>query len=589
MKPQWPARLAIAGAALALALVAVPVSLRLTHDQKIYPGAKVAGVDLGGMDKPTAIRALQAAGLDPALPIRLRAQAEPLTLRPQADGIALDLEATADRALAFGRGRGLRARAWEPLIALATSRVLSPVVRVDEARLKTALTVLAASFDRPARDATVVLEGARAKAIEAQSGRRLDQAASFTLLAQAAAEGQWPLSAVNLPVEVAEPAVKDLGSAWDEAQALLAGPIDLRAGEDRWELAPEALAPMLRPVAEGSTVRLTLDKAALADWLKPVTEAISQSSRLPRFAFLPEEGRLKLLESGQRGQRLDLDATAAAILGAGQGPRLARLTLTYEDTAVKDTATAVELGIKEVVAEASSRFVGSAPGRVHNVALAASRYDGLLVPPGAIVSFNEFLGDVSEAEGYKKTLIIVDGATQDGVGGGVCQVSTTMFRAAFWGGFPIVERHAHGYRVGYYEQGAPPGFDATIYSPVVDFRWQNDTEHWLLLSTWTNKAGAVTNFTIYGTKPAREVKMGPVIKGKAVPPPPPRTELDPKLPPGTQEIKEYARDGMSVSLSRVIVEGDQERTDAFNSHYVPTGQLVLLGPPLESAPPAPSP
>ncbi len=581
--------LAVASAALLLTLVAIPTVLRLTHAGRIYPGVEVGGVDLGGMRPATAKQALLAGGLDPAQPIRLLAQADEFLLRPGADGIALDLDATVAQALAVGRGVGLRARAWDPVSAALAGRGLAPVVTVDRDRLQTALTVLAASFDREARDASVTVEGAAATPIEAQAGRKLDRDGSLTLLSSAATAGTWPISGLSLPVVVQEPAVQDLGAAFDQARALLAAPIDLRAGEQRWELPPQDLAPMLRPVAEDGTVRLTLDRVALSQWLAPVTEAISRSARLPRFTFLPEEGRLSLLEPGQRGQRLDLEAAARAILEAGDGARLARLTLVYEEPAVKDSASAAELGIKEVVAAASSRFTGSAPGRVHNVALAAARFHGLLVPPGAVFSFNEFLGDVSEAEGYQKTLIIVDGATADGVGGGVCQVSTTLFRAAFWGGFPIVERHAHGYRVGYYEQGAPPGFDATIYSPVVDFRWQNDTGHWLLLASSTNKAAATTQFTIYGTKPQREVKLGPVTQSKAVPPPPPRSELDPKMAPGTQEIKEYARDGLSVSLSRVIVENGEERSETFRSHYVPTGQLVVMGPPVEATPAVASP
>lgn len=122
-------------------------------------------------------------------------------------------------------------------------------------------------------------------------------------------------------------------------------------------------------------------------------------------------------------------------------------------------------------------------------------------------------------------------------------------------GCPSWSGDADGYRVGYYEQGAPPGFDATIYSPVVDLKMKNDTGHWLLVATGTNKAATTTTFILYGSKPAREVKLGPVVKGKPVPPPPPRTEVDPKLPPGSSETKEYAREGLTVTLTRIIVEG----------------------------------
>lgn len=585
----WLRWLPAALAAALLLLLMVPLVLRLRFADTIMPGVRVSGVDLGGSIAEQARERLRAAGLDPAEELRLMAESETLRLAPGVDGIGLDESATLAAAMAAGRERGLLARTLGPLRAALLGREVAPVVSVDEAALAVSLARLAKGFDRPPRDAAIELDGATPRAVEAKTGRQLDQAQAFAGLREVASRGQWPITDFRLPVAITAPAVQELGAAMEQAQALLRAPITLRAGDQTWELTPRDLAPLLRPSPDGGTVRLSLDSAALAEWMAPITAVVSRTAELPRFAFLPDDRRLTLIKAGQRGQRLDLAAAAAQILDAGSNARLVRLPLVYEEPAAKDTATAAELGIQEVVGQATSRFSGSAPGRVHNVALAASQFHGLLIPPDAVFSFNEHLGDVSEEMGYKKTLIIVDGATQDGVGGGVCQVSTTLFRAAFWAGLPIVERHAHGYRVGYYEQGAPPGFDATIFSPVVDLKLRNDTGHWLLIATGTNKAATTTSFTLYGTAPAREVKMGPVVKGKSVPPPPPRTELDPEMPPGASEIKEYARDGLGVSLTRIIVEGGQEREDVFRSNYVPTGLLVAVGPQAEGAATPPSP
>jgi vancomycin resistance protein YoaR len=275
-----------------------------------------------------------------------------------------------------------------------------------------------------------------------------------------------------------------------------------------------------------------------------------------------------------------------------RGSRLVQIAIEVEASMVPDDVDPVELGIREIVGAATSRYAGSSTGRIHNISLSTARYDGLLIPPDSTFSFNEHLGEVTEAEGYERTLIILDGATADGVGGGVCQVSTTLFRAAFWAGLPIIERHAHGYRVAYYEQGEPPGFDATIYSPIVDLKVHNDTGHWLLIEATVNKAARTATFTLYGTRPDREVEMGPVLRGKSVPPPPPRVEVDPNMPAGTSETVELARDGLSVTITRIIREAGEERRENFHSTYRPTGQVTAVGPPLvarESGPELSSP
>ena len=216
---------------------------------------------------------------------------------------------------------------------------------------------------------------------------------------------------------------------------------------------------------------------------------------------------------------------------------------------------------------------------------------GVLGPPAAVVSSNDQGGDFTAEAGSAETLILMDGTTAEGVGGGVCQVSTTLFRAAFWSGLPIVERYAHGYRVAYYEQGnMAPGLDATIYRPIVDLKFRNDTGGWLLIETLAEAGKGRLTFRLYGSQPDREVDMeGPVITNR-VPAPPGRVEVDPSLLPGAAETLEYARSGADVTVYRLIRDGDgQETREPFYSHYRPTAKVVAVGPAVESTPASPGP
>lgn len=564
---------------LTLVLLLAPLAHRRMHGDAIYPGVQVAGIDLGALGAPEAADRLRAEGLDPDQPALLRVEELDWPIAAGESGLALDLNATVTAAWQVGRGRG-PGPVLEYLAARLGGKRIEAIVRYDEAQALKSLEELADAFDREAVNAHVTLEGTAVRQAPAITGRYLKLPDALSALERSAAAGAWPVNGLELAFGTVEPEVKDLGDTIEVAETLLAEALTLRADGESWTLAPEVLAPMLSTEHQGGRVELIIDQAQFQEWMKPITAVISRTASLPRFHFEIETGLLDLQEPGIEGQQVDLESTARRLLDAGRrGSRLVRIALHRQVPGVADDVTAEALGIRELVAESTSLFQGSAPGRVHNVALAASKFDGLLVPPDHVFSFNEHIGDISEETGYEKTLIILDGATADGVGGGVCQVSTTLFRSAFWAGLPFVERNAHGYRVGYYEQGAPVGFDATIYSPIVDLKFKNDTGAWLLIRTYTNTAARSTTFELYGSKPAREVEMGDIVRGKSVPPPPARVEVDPDLPPGASEVVELARDGLSVSIPRIIRDADGERIDTFHSTYRPTGQVTAIGPP----------
>ena len=225
-----------------------------------------------------------------------------------------------------------------------------------------------------------------------------------------------------------------------------------------------------------------------------------------------------------------------------------------------------------------SYYKGSISNRIYNINLAQSKFKGILVPAGETFSFNSVLGDVSSYTGYKAAYVIKDGRTVLGDGGGVCQVSTTLFRAALSAGLPIIERRPHSYRVGYYEQGFAPGLDATVFYPTTDFKFKNDTPAYILIQPTIDTANYTLTFEIYGTSDGRvATTTKPVIPSSTAPPPDLYVD-DPTLPAGTTRQIEHKAYGARVVFDyKVVRNGEELINQKFVSNYRPWGAVYLRG------------
>lgn len=210
--------------------------------------------------------------------------------------------------------------------------------------------------------------------------------------------------------------------------------------------------------------------------------------------------------------------------------------------------------------------------------LAASKFNGVLVKPGETFSFNDVLGDVSAYTGFQQAYVIKEGKTVLGDGGGVCQVSTTLFRAIINAGLPVVERAAHAYRVGYYEQDSPPGFDATVYSPSPDLKFKNDTPGYILIQTSVDLNKLSLVFELYGTNDGRVASVSkPTITNQS-PPPPNLYQDDPTLPVGTVKQIDFAAWGATVSFNYTVEkDGQVAYQKTFVSNFRPWQAVYLRG------------
>jgi vancomycin resistance protein YoaR len=211
---------------------------------------------------------------------------------------------------------------------------------------------------------------------------------------------------------------------------------------------------------------------------------------------------------------------------------------------------------------------------VYNIEVAAEKFVGTVIPPGGVFSFNSTVEAVSGANGFEDSAIIWGDRTAVGVGGGVCQVSTTVIRAALEAGFPLLERHNHGYVVSWYGQ---PGKDATIFSPYVDFRFRNDTSAWLLIQPSLDLVQGTLTFDIFGTAFDRVVTVSEPVISDVIEPEEPLYLEDAALAPGEQRLVETEKLGMTVTVDRTIVQHGRSRTERFRSVYQPWRAVYLVG------------
>lgn len=324
---------------------------------------------------------------------------------------------------------------------------------------------------------------------------------------------------------------------------------------------------------EISDTKLTLNEEKLDEYLKDISSQIDRPVKEPLFSF--DGNRVTEFQPPQIGRKLNIESAKNKIALALINHNQTEVELPVEEVSPKNKLTN-DLGIKELIGEGMSNFSGSIENRIYNVGLGASKINGILIAPGEEFSFNKIVGDISASTGFKQAYVIKSGRTVLDDGGGICQVSTTLFRAVLNAGLPITARTAHAYRVGYYEQGFPPGLDATIFHPSVDFKFKNDTGSHILIQT--SISGTSLYIDLYGTSDGRTVNITTPIMGTQTPPPPELRQDDPTLPRGTVKQVDWAAWGAKVTFRRTVKRGGEVLiNESYTSNYRPWQAVYLVG------------
>ena len=279
-----------------------------------------------------------------------------------------------------------------------------------------------------------------------------------------------------------------------------------------------------------------------------------------------------MIRPSEPGLQLDLPATAKAIAAAAfsADQRTANLVVRVADPK-RTTEIAKTMGIKSVVSSYTTTY-GGTPGRLNNVQLVAKLIDGSLIAPGGTFSFNDTTGERTAAKGFQEAPVIINGELQNGLGGGICQVSTTVFNAAFEAGLPITARTNHALYISHY----PLGRDATVNYPDIDLRFSNDTDHWLLLRTFVGSGSLTVN--LYGTPVHRRVESTTDPLVETGPIPVDETD-DPTLAKGKQVIDELGSPPRETSVHRLVYDANGKLLydNTWRSFYVGEPSKVRVG------------
>lgn len=374
---------------------------------------------------------------------------------------------------------------------------------------------------------------------------------------------------------------QELTALKDRATKLASASVVLTLGDERENLSGEDLLAWLstRAVSEGEE---RVNRALVTEYVLGLATSLNRAAEDAKFEYV--NGVVEEFAPGKEGIEVKQEETSQRIVEGinklleGEEKKV-EVEIAATKTAPQVTMDKVnELGIKERIGRGESYYAHSIPNRIYNVGLASSRINTALIPPGEEVSFNKLVGEVSAATGYRSAYIISQGRTVLGDGGGLCQVSTTLFRAAMSAGLPIIERWGHSYRVSYYELNSKPGVDATVIAPSKDFRFKNDTPGHILIQTINDPKALHLVIEIYGTNDGRVVTMTEPKVWGITPPLPTVYQDDPSLPAGSTKQVDWSASGARASFEyKVTRNGETLQDQTFSTVYRPWAAVYLRG------------
>lgn len=540
------------------------------HHNRVFAGVEAAGVAVGSLTLEEATAKIAAATQN-ITPPRLTLIAGNKTLEVPASelGWQPDPRATALRAFAVGRTR------LSERFAALRGRVKVPLVpSIDAAILEKRLKTMASGLEYPPTNARVVFQNGQYVVVPEKTGLKLDIQSAVEVYLQ---HPERPALEV-----FPQPLTPSLTAAMLE-------PVARRANELLRPLTLIYSEPP--PVGSGKAHKRTLTVAEVASLLsvqeevrvnrKALGKVLAQMAA--RHDRLPQNARYLLNPQGQLtvrpevpGWKMNQPETLKRLEIALLRPDLSEFRLSVVPKAAQ--ARAADLPRPEhlqLLAEATTHYGGSSPERIANVHAAARNLDGYVVPASGVFNFNEAIGSISPENGFKEALVISEGRTIKGVGGGVCQVSTTAFRALYQAGLPILERNQHAYRVRWYDPIV--GYDAAVYQPYLNLRATNDTPGPLVVRTTFTQSSLTVQ--LYGIPDGRKVAVSKPTILSRTPHPPPQYIVDPSLRPGEVKQVDWAVDGLRTRITRTITHPDgQVKVDELHSNFRPWRAVYQVGP-----------
>ncbi len=492
-------------------------SFEFVYADRIFPGITANGVYIGGLSRAEAAKRITDKTTTFAgSVVTISYNDTNLRVPISTLQVKYDPATAAQQAFTYGRQGDFWSQAIQQARALFGRHTAFSSLTFDSNRLTPYVNQLADDLITPVQNATLSFDDNHASVTPAASGTRLDLGRLIQLVV--AGLDHTSTDPIAAPVYQLQPdlATDPLQAAIGQINTYIAGPITLNSSTGQKTIDQSVIISWMQIGTKPShdflnslslpdlyppppAVKLGLDPAAVKTYAARLAADLDQTPQNASLAM--QDGQLAIVEPSRSGIKLNQADTVTAITAALSKPADQRTIDLKLDTAPADVneATLDSLGIKDQISEGETYFPGSTSARLTNVRAGARRFNGVLLKPGEEFSFGKLLGDVGPETGYVPELVILADHEEKQYGGGLCQVSSTAFRAALGAGLPITERHNHSFAISYYTWPyAAPGVDATIYYPALDFKFVNDTGHYLLIQT--TMKGTDLKFDFFGTK-----------------------------------------------------------------------------------------
>ncbi len=585
----WWERLAVVCIVVLLVALGAGAGYAAVYEARAFPGVFVGSYAVGGLAPgevasrlSTAVDTLDQSGLvfvfrDRRVNVTTVA---PTTEDPDLSYVLIDydVDATVAQALAYGRTGGV-ARQWnERFLGLVGRAVIAPRYSWRQGEVLSLLRKNLASLEQPGVDAELQIQNGVPSITQDRQGivfdyeRALSQAQSQL---EALAFSPVPLKLKKdvpaLRRSQAEPLLPAV------SRVLFTEGVAIQYQEQSWFWPAATVNSLIeiRVESDGAT-KLGLSKARFLEQLAPIMAAIDREPQEPRFAVA--DGKVTEFRASASGQHVVTEDTwkrwERELLFA-RAAELEPVVAVVEPQ--QDIADLNTLGITELLGVGKSSFAGSPSNRRHNIKVGAAAVNGTLVAPGEEFSLLKTLGKVDAAAGYLPELVIKGNKTVPEYGGGLCQIGTTTFRGTLAAGLPVTARRSHSYTVTYYfDEKGLPGTDATIYDPAPDYRFQNDTQNYVLITTRIE--GNELFFEYWGTKDGRTVTQSDTRVWGRVPPPPTKYIETLDLPVGKTKCTESPHAGVKAAFDYTITYADGTKNETtFQSQYRPWQEVCLIG------------
>ena len=586
-----------------LLFAAVIFAYENSFSGRIYRGVAINSVSVGGLTPAEAAEKLEKELRYPfESSFTFTYQDRQWQASPQQLGFHPQTADMTESAFSVGRSGGLLDQITEQLSALLHGVRIQPVFLFDERVAFNFITKMSAEIDTPMEDPSIVLQGSEVVIIPGKSGLYLDRAMTMTLLQIYAQNLQS--AEIELPVTVLEATEANLGEQKQVLDDLLSRDFILYTNDERGvqtagSIPADVLAGMIdfEPVMDDAklTIKMTPKMEPFYSRLLEIGSSVYREAKDAKFIFDDSRLTIQQISPAETGKEIDIEASLENIVRSIQaGANQAEVVLNIIDPKVKGSETAEELGIRELVHTENTYFFYSDDERIQNIQVGAGKLNGILIAPGETFSMADAVGEVSKEAGYAESSVIFGTETIQDVGGGLCQVSTTLFRAAFNYGLEINERHAHGYRVYYYERLANrsldpglAGLDAAVYLPTLDLKFTNDTPYWILMETDVDVNLFRLQWRFYSTDVNRYVEYTSSGLTNVEPEGAPVYNENPDLPAGSIVQVDWGIDGADVTINRTVYQdGYIHIQDRFDTHYEAWSDIYEYGPGTPGMPPA---